>query len=48
VTHYAPHPDSLPHGVDLAALLASDLSRLIHDRQPDLWLHGHVVEANEE
>ena len=42
VTHHAPHPLSLPHGLDLAHCYASDLSRLIHDRQPDLWVHGHV------
>ena len=42
VTHHAPHPDSLPHGLDLANCYASDLSRLIHDRQPSLWVHGHV------
>lgn len=43
VTHHAPHPDSLP---DLHARLAwcdaSDLTSLIEDRGPDLWVHGHV------
>ena len=42
VTHRAPHPNSLPHDLDLAHCYASDLSRLIHGRQPDLWVHGHV------
>jgi hypothetical protein len=42
VTHHAPHADSLPPGFDLAHCYASDLSRLIHDRQPNLWVHGHL------
>ena len=43
VTHHAPHPASLPApDFDLAHCYASDLSRLIHDRQPDLWVHGHL------
>ena len=43
VTHHAPHPRSLPTSpFDLAHCYASDLSRLILDRQPDLWVHGHV------
>jgi Icc-related predicted phosphoesterase len=42
VTHHAPHPYSLPDGFDLAHCYGSDLSRLIHDRQPALWVHGHV------
>jgi predicted phosphohydrolase len=42
VTHHAPHADSLPPGFDLAHCYASDLSRLIQDRQPNLWVHGHV------
>ena len=43
VTHHAPHPMSLPStGFDLAHAYASDMSRLIHDRQPDLWIHGHL------
>ena len=43
VTHHAPHPDSLPNEhEDLAWCYASDLSGLIVDRGPDLWIHGHV------
>ena len=42
VTHHAPHADSLPPGLDPAHCYGSDLSRLIHDRQPVLWVHGHV------
>jgi predicted phosphohydrolase len=43
ISHHAPHPRSLPtDGLDLAHCYASDLSRLIHDRQPDLWVHGHL------
>ena len=42
VTHHAPHPMSLPDIFDLAHCNASDLSRLIHDRQPDLWGHNHL------
>ena len=43
VTHHAPAPASLPSpDFDLAHCYASDLSRLIQDRQPDLWVHGHV------
>jgi len=42
VTHHAPHSLSLPDGFDLAHCYASDLSRLLHDRQPALWVHGHV------
>ena len=35
--HHAPRPRSLPtEGFDLAHCYASDLSRLIHDSQPDL------------
>jgi len=43
VTHHAPHPASLPDPPsDLAWCYASDLTDLISDRQPDLWVHGHV------
>ncbi|MBN6824641.1 metallophosphoesterase [Methylobacterium radiotolerans] len=46
VTHHAPHPASLrdPHA-DLAWCYASDLTELILDRGPDLWVHGHVHRA---
>ncbi len=43
VTHHAPHQMSLPSpDFDLAHCYASDLSRLIEDRQPNLWVHGHL------
>ncbi|MCJ2050260.1 metallophosphoesterase [Methylobacterium sp. J-070] len=43
VTHHAPHAASLPNQhADLAWCYASDLSELILDRGPDLWVHGHV------
>lgn len=48
VTHHAPHPDSLPpsHG-ELAWCYASDLSELIIERGPDLWIHGYVHQATD-
>lgn len=43
VTHHAPHPTSLPDPhADLAWCYASDLTDLILDRGPDLWVHGHA------
>ena len=43
VTHHAPHPLSLPPGgFALAHCYASDLGRMIRDRQPPLWIHGHI------
>ena len=46
VTHHAPHPGSLPNpNAHLAWCDASDLSELILDRGPDLWVHGHVHRA---
>jgi 3',5'-cyclic AMP phosphodiesterase CpdA len=43
VTHHAPHPDSLPsRHAHLAWCDASDLSTLMEERGPDLWVHGHV------
>lgn len=43
MTHHAPHPNSLrdPHA-DLAWCYATDLSEMILDKEPDLWIHGHV------
>ncbi|SDM47965.1 Calcineurin-like phosphoesterase [Methylobacterium phyllostachyos] len=43
VTHHAPHPDSLadPHA-HLAWCYASDLTGLIEERGPNLWVHGHA------
>jgi predicted phosphohydrolase len=45
VTHHAPHPLCLPPQIrdtPAAGVFASDLSELIDDRQPDLWVHGHI------
>ena len=45
VTHHAPHPLCLPpeiRGTQEAGVFASDLSGLIEDRRPDLWVHGHI------
>ncbi len=48
VTHHAPHPASLPDpNADLNWCYASDLTDLIMDRGPDLWVHGHVHHAAE-
>lgn len=46
VSHHAPHPASLPGPhADLGWCYASDLTDLIMDRGPDLWVHGHVHNA---
>ncbi|MGN7127392.1 metallophosphoesterase [Methylorubrum thiocyanatum] len=46
VTHHAPHPDSLPDPhADLTWSYASDLTDLVVDRGPDLWMHGYVHHA---
>jgi len=43
VTHHAPHPDSLAdRHAHLAWCDTSDLTVLIEQRSPDLWVHGHV------
>lgn len=44
ITHHAPHPRSTQprhQGSKLSPAFVSDLSALIEDRQPDLWIHGH-------
>lgn len=44
VTHHAPHPQSVQprhQGSALSPAFVSDLSALIEDYQPDLWIHGH-------
>jgi Icc-related predicted phosphoesterase len=44
VTHHAPHPQSIQarhQGSALSPAFVSDLSSLIEDHQPDLWIHGH-------
>lgn len=49
VTHHAPHPNSLDQvGVsDLNPAYASDLSKVIEDCKPSLWVHGHVHVSND-
>lgn len=44
VTHHAPHPGSVAEryaGQPLTAAFASDLSAVILEHQPELWIHGH-------
>jgi Icc-related predicted phosphoesterase len=44
VTHYLPHRTSIAErfiGSDLNPAFCSDLSALIEEAQPALWLHGH-------
>lgn len=44
VTHHAPHPGSVQprhQGSALSPAFVSDLSGLIGEYQPELWIHGH-------
>ena len=44
VTHHAPHPQSVQprhQGSALSPAFVSDLSILIEEYQPELWIHGH-------
>lgn len=44
VTHHAPHRNSVQprhEGSSLTPAFVSDLSRVIEEFQPDLWIHGH-------
>ncbi len=48
VTHHAPHPNSIHArfaGSLLNAAFVSDLTPLLQERQPDLWIHGHVHDS---
>lgn len=48
VTHHLPHRGSIPArfaGDLLNAAYASDLSALIEDGRPSLWLHGHTHDS---
>lgn len=50
VTHHAPHPRSVhPRYADdpLTPAFASDLSGIIEERQPDLWIHGHMHHSSD-
>lgn len=43
VTHHAPYPCSLPdRHAHLVWCDASDLTTLIEEHGPELWVHGHV------
>jgi predicted phosphohydrolase len=45
VTHHAPHPCSIDKGYDGSPVnpaFASNLSELIVEGRPNLWVHGHV------
>lgn len=48
VTHHLPHANSIParfKGDLLNAAYASDLSQVIEDGQPALWVHGHTHDS---
>lgn len=48
VTHHCPHPRSIPtrfEGDILTPAFCSDLSSLIEEFQPDLWVHGHTHDS---
>jgi Icc-related predicted phosphoesterase len=51
VTHHAPHPWSvhprfyIPQPSPLNPAFASDLTDVIEEHQPDLWVHGHVHDS---
>jgi Icc-related predicted phosphoesterase len=48
VTHHLPHPKSVPArfaGDLLNAAYASDLSALIEEGKPALWVHGHTHDS---
>ncbi|TPK85446.1 metallophosphoesterase [Mesorhizobium sp. B2-4-17] len=48
VTHHLPHRGSIPArfaGDLLNAAYASDLSSIIEQRQPTLWVHGHTHDS---
>jgi Icc-related predicted phosphoesterase len=48
VTHHLPHARSVPSkfkGDLLNAAYASDLSKIIEEQQPALWVHGHTHDS---
>src|SRR5690606_7398172 len=50
VTHHLPHVRSIPERFDgdlLNAAYASDLSDVIEEGQPALWVHGHIHDSCE-
>lgn len=45
VTHHCPHPGSIHRrftGDSLNPAFVSDLTRIIEDHRPSVWVHGHV------
>lgn len=50
VTHHAPHPDSVEERFKKSVVspaFASDLSALIAEHEPELWVHGHVHSSHD-
>ncbi|EIG62792.1 metallophosphoesterase [Bradyrhizobium sp. WSM1253] len=50
ITHHAPHPGSLHPRYEeepLNASFISDLSDIIVEHQPALWIHGHVHDSHD-
>lgn len=48
VTHHAPHPRSIPERFAedvISSAYASDLSAVIKQGRPDLWVHGHMHDS---
>jgi Icc-related predicted phosphoesterase len=48
VTHFLPAPPSISekyHNDPLNPYFCSDLTSLIEEVQPDLWIHGHTHES---
>jgi len=48
VTHHLPHPQSIPSrfaGDMTNAAFASDLTGLIEEAKPVLWIHGHIHDS---
>jgi Icc-related predicted phosphoesterase len=48
VTHHLPHARSIPsrfRGDLLNAVYASDLSQIIEEQQPELWVQGHTHDS---
>lgn len=45
VTHHAPYPPAGPDGPALSFSYGSDLSALIKEIRPALWIHGHTHDS---
>lgn len=51
ITHNAPSPVSIaPHwvGSDINYMFCTDLSEFISDRNPKLWVHGHMHSSSDD